>query len=194
MSTEQFNKTIAAFDAANAADPNQEIWEGKSYPKELLYAQRMTERLTQFAPDASEALQLAARCQHICRWEIPRADYPMDRKGYHAWRNQLKKFHAEKAGGILAEHGYDPVLIEEVQQLLLKRQLKRNPATQTLEDVICLVFLEFYLEAFSTHYAEEKLISILQKTWGKMSEQGQQTALTLPLSDEMLQLVGKALA
>lgn len=192
--SEQFIKAIAAFDKANRADPNQEIWQGKPYPKELLYGQRMTECLNDFEPDASEALQLAARCQHICRWEIPRSDYPMDKAGYHAWRNFLKKYHAEKAGNIMESVGYESDIIKAVQKLLQKKQLKRNPDTQTLEDVICLVFLKYYLASFSTHYSEEKLIDILQKTWRKMSEKGHQAALQLPLSEEMTNLVGKALA
>ena len=196
MMLERLNKAIAAFDAANAADPNIEIWEGQSYPKELLYGQRMSACLKSFAPDVSEALQLAARCQHICRWEVPRSSYPMDKAGYHAWRNYLKKYHAEKAGGILESVGYEANIIKEVQQLLLKKQLKRNPATQTLEDVICLVFIEFYLADFvkKSHYTEEKLIDILQKTWRKMSEKGHQAALQLKLSTEMTTLIGKALA
>ena len=85
--SERLKKAIEAFDQANAADPNQEMWQGKSYPKELLYGQRMTACLNNFEPNASEVLQLAARCQHICRWEIPRNTYSMDKTGYHAWRN-----------------------------------------------------------------------------------------------------------
>ena len=192
--SERLKKAIEAFDQANAADPNQEMWQGKSYPKELLYGQRMTACLNSFEPNASEVLQLAARCQHICRWEIPRNTYSMDKTGYHAWRNYLKKYHAEKAGAIMGNLGYEAETIQEVQKLLQKKQLKRNPDTQTLEDVICLVFLEYYLEGFATHYSEEKLIDILQKTWRKMSEKGHQAALKLPLSQEMSILVGKALA
>jgi hypothetical protein len=63
--TARFQQAIEKFDAANAQDPNQEMSAGKSYPKELLYAQRMTAMLDRFAADASEAVQLAVRCQHI---------------------------------------------------------------------------------------------------------------------------------
>lgn len=192
--SDRLKKAIIAFDEANAADPNKEIWQGKRYPKELLYGQRMTACLAIFEPNASEALQLAARCQHICRWEIPRNSYPMDKKGYHAWRNYLKKYHAEKAGSILENVGYEVDTIKTVQKLLQKRQLKQNADTQILEDVICLVFLEYYLENFATHYTEEKLIDILQKTWRKMSENGHKAALQLSLSKEMSTLIGKALA
>lgn len=186
-------KAFALFDEANGLDPNTEVFEGKSYPKELLYAIRMTDKLNEFEPNASEPLQLTARCQHICRWEIPRESYPMDRPGYLKWRQDLKKFHAEKAGQLLQEVGYPQEVIEKVAFLLEKRQLKKNPETQTLEDVICLVFLEFYFEPFAQKYEEEKLVDILQKTWRKMSEKGQATALKLPLSTRALELVNKAL-
>lgn len=193
MSVDKLHKAFALFDQANAQDPNVEVFEGKSYPKELLYAIRMTDRLDTFEPEASEPLKLTARCQHICRWEIPRESYPMDRQGYLKWRQDLKKFHAEKAGQILREVGYSQEIIEKVAFLLEKKQLKKNPETQTLEDVICLVFLEFYFEAFAKKYEEDKLVDILQKTWRKMSERGQATALKLPLSPNALDLIGKAM-
>ena len=154
----------------------------------------MTDRLEAFEPDAEEVLRLAVRCQHLQRWEIPRDDYEMNRVGYLKWRNDLKSFHAEKASEILREVSYDDALIKQVQFLLLKKQLKKNRMTQSLEDVICLVFLEYYFEKFSDKYQEEKLIDIIQKTWKKMSEKGQKAALELPLSDASLQLISKALS
>lgn len=191
--TDKLQRAFQLFDAANQSDPNTELFQGKSFPKELLYAHRMTERLNAFAPDASEALRLTARCQHICRWEIPRDSYEMNREGYLRWRQELKKFHAQKAKGILEEVGYSVELIEQVQFLLLKRQLKKNPETQILEDVICLVFLEHYFEPFAAKHPEEKTVDILQKTWRKMSARGQEAALKLPLSEASLTLVQKAI-
>ena len=193
MATDKLKNAYRLFDAANEEDPNIEVWEGKEYPKELLYAIRMTNKLNTFAPEASEALQLTARCQHIRRWEIPRESYEMNRAGYLKWRQDLKKFHAEKAGDILKEVGYSQDMIDQVAFLLEKKQLKKNSETQTLEDVICLVFLEFYFEPFSHKYPEEKLLDILQKTWRKMSEEGHKAALKLPLSKDSLELIGKAL-
>lgn len=128
------------FDEANAEDPNKEFFGEKEHPKELLYAQRMTDILNTFEPKASEALQLTVRCQHICRWEIPRESYEMNRVGYLKWRQKLKKFHAQKASSILKTVGYDDEIIDRVVFLLLKKQLKKDKETQTLEDVICLVF------------------------------------------------------
>lgn len=193
IETDKFKAAIDQFDLANSQDPNQEEWQGNMYPKEMLYAERMTDCLEAFEPDASEALQLASRCQHIKRWEIPRESYPMDRPGYHAWRNELKKFHAEQAEAILQEVGYDENTIERVKFLLQKKQLRRDVETQTLEDVICLVFLQYYFEPFSKKYEEEKLIDIIQKTWKKMSEKGHDAALQLNYSPESLELIKKAI-
>src|SRR5690606_25066803 len=106
--SEKLSKAFQLFDEANAKDPNTEEWQGKTYPKELLYAIHMTNKLNDFAPDAPEALQLTARCQHIRRWEIPRESYEMNRAGYLKWRLDLKKFHVEIASDILKDIGYGP--------------------------------------------------------------------------------------
>jgi hypothetical protein len=189
----QLERTLAAFDAANAQDPNTEIVNGQPIAKELIYSQRMTEHLHKFLPNPSIELQLAARSQHICRWKIPRSDYPMDRQGYKKWRLDLAVFHGETAGSILLNNGYSDDVIQRVKDLLLKRSLKRDDEVQALEDVICLVFLEFYLADFAGKHDQAKLIDIIQKTWNKMSDAGHAAALKLPLSADMLALVTKAL-
>lgn len=191
--SDQLRVAFQYFDAANKEDPHTEMYNGKAYPKELLYAMRMSEKLNEFEPMASEALQLTARCQHICRWEIPRESYSMDRIGYLTWRQDLKKFHAEKAGTLLRKAGYPQEITDRVSFLLQKKKLKRDPETQTLEDVICLVFLQYYLEPFMEKHPEGKIIDILQKTWNKMSEKGRDAAHALPLSEKSLHLIGKAI-
>ncbi len=194
--TPRFEQAFIKFDVANAADPNQQVFEGVLYPKELLYAKRMTAMLKHFAPDASEILQLAARCQHICRWKIPRNSYPMDRVGYKCWRIELYKFHGETTGGIMREVGYDEETIANVQTLLRKEKLKVNPESQLLEDIVGLVFLQYYLVGFVdkfSHFEEEKLLNILRNIWKKMSEQGQITALKLSFTSELRGIINKAL-
>jgi hypothetical protein len=191
---ERFKKAIQSFDAANADDLHLERVDGVSYPKELLYAQRMTTWLDRFAPDASEALRLAARCQHIRRWMMPRSHYPMDRRGYLQWRTALAKFHADTAADILREVGYGEALICRVQSLLRKEGLKRDPEVQCLEDVICLVFLESYCADFATHHNTAKMLPIIRKTWEKMSPHGREVARTLDLPQEVHRLVEAALA
>lgn len=192
--TSRLEKTLAAFDAANMQDPNTEIVDGKTVAKEWIYGQRMSAQLAAFYDAPSEALQLAIRSQHICRWKSPRSDYPMDRSGYKKWRLDLAQMHGEIAGEIMADQGYDDSMITRVKDLLLKRSLKRDEEVQALEDVACLVFIEFHLADFASKHDEEKLIDIIRKTWNKMSEQGHAAALKLPLSESMLGLVGKALS
>lgn len=191
----RFTRTIAAFDQANANDPRQEPDEnGIPVAYEVLYARRMSDALLRFCPQASEALQLAARSQHIERWLLPRDHYPMDRKGYLQWRSELKLRHAARAGEIMLAEGYDAAMGERVAALLKKEKLKSDEESQTLEDVICLVFLQYYFAEFAKVHDETKLIDILQKTWRKMSEAGHQAALSLPLPDEQKTLIAKALA
>ena len=198
MPQTRFDRAIALFDAANAEDPNQEIAEGKSWPKELLYAQRMSEMLGRFMPDADEVVRLACRAQHIQRWNIPRQDYPMTREGYLMWRTALYKFHADLAGELMAQAGYEPDLIDSVKRAIGKRGMKVNPATQALEDVVALVFLEHYMTGFAAHnpdYSEQKWLDIVRKTWKKMSEAGRAFALSgrIRLPADLLPLIQKAI-
>jgi hypothetical protein len=189
----RFNRAIALFDAANAEDPNSV--EGR--PKELLYAERMSEMLGRFAPDAPEAVRLACRAQHICRWKIPRKDYPMTPEGYQHWRTTLYKFHAETAGALMREAGYDDEMIERVKKAVGKRGLKVNPDTQMMEDVVDLVFIEHYMTAFAAQhpeYSEDKWLDIIRKTWKKMSDAGHAYALSgkLKLPEALTPLIVKA--
>ena len=193
---ERFARAIALFDAANGEDPNSEAEAGKEYPKELLYAHRMSEMLSRFAPDAAEAVQLAVRSQHIQRWKIPRKDYPMTPAGYQRWRTTLYQFHAETAGKLMMEAGYDDEMIARVKQVVGKRGLKVNPETQMMEDVVDLVFMEHYLVGFAAQhpeYDEEKWLDILRKTWKKMSPSGHEAALSkIKLPEALLPLILKA--
>ena len=193
---QRFERAIERFDAANAEDPNRELADGLDQPKELLYAQRLSAMLDRFAPEAPEALRLAVRCQHIRRWTIPRADYPMTPAGYKLWRSKLQQFHAETAAGMLRDTGYGEDTIGRVQALLRKEKLKLDPEVQTLEDVVDLVFLENYLEDFVAkhpEYDEAKWIDILKKTWFKMSPRGRNAALSMVrLPASLLPVIRKA--
>jgi len=193
MTASKFQKAIEWIDAENAQDPNTEIHESVSFPKELLYSDRMYAKLMGFYPNASEAIQIAAKAQHICRWKIARESYPMDRVGYLKWREELKKFHAKTTATILEKAGYNEDFIARVSFLIEKKLLKKDEETQLLEDVICLVFLEYYLAPFVEKHDTEKLKNIILKTWNKMSEKGHQAALKINYSPENLQLIKDAL-
>lgn len=189
-----FEKALEKIDQINSTDPNQETEGGKSFPKELLYSQRMSAMLDTYYPNAPEHLRIAARAQHIARWRIPRNEYPMDRVGYLRWREELKKMHAALTEEILAEIGYPESFQQKVSHLIRKKQLKTDEETQALEDVICLVFLQFYFEEFASKHEKEKVIDILRKTWAKMSPQGKAAALQLNLSEASLHLIQEAVS
>lgn len=194
MKPTRFESAIILIDKTNSEDINTYQVHGLEISKELLYSQRMSQKLLQFEPNASEELQIAARAQHIGRWKIARDEYPMDRVGYLKWRETLKKMHAEMAADILRTVGYDDKFIERVSFLINKKLIKKDDDSQTLEDVICLVFLEYYFEEFAEKHTNEKLIDILQKTWVKMSDKGHEAALKIKFSEKSLSLVKQALA
>jgi sirohydrochlorin ferrochelatase len=189
-----FELAFSRIDAANAEDPNAVLVSGQSRPAELVYSERMSAMLAGLVPEASEALQLAARAQHLRRWTLPRETYPMDRAGYHRWRGELKRRHADWASAILIESGFGPETAARVACLIRKEDLKTDPEAQALEDVACLVFLQHYAADFAAKHDRTKLIAIMQKTWKKMSEKGQQAALALPLDPSVRALLDEALA
>ena len=197
--TQQLDTAIKLIDAANSEDPNQDNADGKDWPKELLYSQRMSDMLQRYTPDADDVIKLACRAQHIQRWKTPRSDYSMDRKGYHQWRTGLYQFHAETAAALLEKAGYEDDVIERVKQAVGKKSAKTNADTQRLEDVAALVFIEHYMLAFAEkhpEYDEEKWLLIIRRTWNKMSEQAQQFALSgsITLPEPLLPLIQKAVA
>jgi len=199
MTQQSYNKAVSLMDAANSEDPNIDVADGREWPKELLYSQRMSQMLERYRPDADEVAKLAIRGQHIQRWKSPRNAYPMDRAGYHQWRTDLYKFHAVTAAGLMAEAGYDEQALERVRNAIGKRKIKSNPDTQLLEDVASLVFIEFYLLAFAEkhpEYDEQKWIDIIRKTWNKMSDDAHEFALSgaLLLPESLVPLIQKSVA
>lgn len=184
---------------ANGEDPNREISEGKDWPRELLYSHRMSDMLECYAPDADDAMKLAVSAQHIQRWKSPRSDYPMNRKGYHQWRAELYKFHADTIADLLAKAGYENDFIARVTQAVGKKSLRTNPNTQLLEDVAGLVFLEHYLRDFAgrhPEYDEQKWLDIIRKIWNKMSAQAHQYALAghIKFPDSLAAIIQKAVS
>lgn len=194
MSSERFAAAVTAFDTENALDPKREIVDGVARPHELVHAERLSAWVVRLDPDASEALRLAARCQHIRRWTIPRSEYPAGRVGYLQWRTQLGRMHAAIAAEILARVGYDAALIEQVRRINTKQGLRSNADAQTMEDALCLAFLEHEAADFAAKHPREKVIDILRKSWKKMSPKGREAALAAPLPSAVQALVRAALA
>jgi tRNAThr (cytosine32-N3)-methyltransferase len=180
-------------DAAHAADPHRTA-EGQ--PAELVYADRMEAWVAQLTPDVSPLLRLAARCQHLERWSVPRDTFPLDKPGYHAWRRSLYTKQAERARALLLDAGVAETEAAEAATWVSKTGLKTNPGTQALEDAACLVFLENEIGAFAAQHADyprEKFVEILRKTWRKMSPKAQEAALALQLPPTIAALVRDAL-
>jgi hypothetical protein len=153
----------------------------------------MTRWLERLEPAASEALRLAVRAQHLCRWQVPREDYPAGRSGYLRWRRECAELHARLAGEILRDEGFDDGTVARVGDLLRKRGLPDDPEARALEDAACLVFLEHELAAFAPKHDEETLRRILERTWRKMSPRGQRAALALELPPSARELLERAL-
>ena len=189
----RFDAALRRFDEENARDPNSETADGTEHPRELLYAQRLTDWVLRLCPHASELLRLAARCQHLGRWQIARNSYPMTRAGYLKWRTDLKKFHAEKAGEILHEVGYDEDAIRRVQDLNLKKNFPADPEARVLEDALCLVFLQFQFADLAAKTAEDKTINALKKSWQKMTDAARAEALKLDYGPREKALLERAL-
>ena len=189
-------EAYAAIDAANSRDPRTVVVDGQPLPANLVYGQRMSHELARFAPEAGTALRIAARGQHLERWIIPRASYPMDRAGYHRWRIALRDHHAARLAEILGALGFEEATVARVGAIVRKERLGHDPEVQVLEDVACIVFLKYELAAFVATYAgdEAKLAGILAKTWRKMSPAGHAAALALPPPPDVAALLDQGLA
>jgi hypothetical protein len=189
----KLDKAFELFDDYNKRSPEHIVWDNVDYPIEYFYAIKLHDWVTKLDPEADESLLLASRCQHIGRWEIARKSYPDGRVGYLKWRSDLSKYHAGIAAEILSEVGYDEETISRVKQIILKQRLKSDTDVQTMENALCLVFLQYQYDDLIAKVTEEKMIDILRKTWGKMTTPGHEAALALQYSEVGRDLILKAL-
>ena len=185
---------LDAIDAANADDPNRVEVRGVSRPKELAHAELVSQWVSKLDPGASDALRLAARAHHLRRWELPRSDYPDGKAGYHRWRREQQKRHAEQVGRILRAQGYDEGDIARVQAIVRKQGLGSDPEVQVFEDALCLVFIETQFRELADRLGDERLVDVTRKTLAKMSDAGIARVREFSLSDEDLALIERALA
>ena len=176
MDEETLQAALAAIDAANAEDPNRLRARGIEGPKELRHAELASDWIERLVPDPSPALRCAARAHHLRRWELPRDAYPTGREGYHRWRRELQRRHADGAARLLADAGVDDETIARTGALIRKEGLGRDPEVQALEDALCLVFVETQLDAFADEHDEEKVVGILRRSLAKMSPAGRALA------------------
>jgi hypothetical protein len=194
-SGERRERAIEAFRAENARDPRKlSDGAGQLRPREWLDAERLAAWVARLEPNASEALRLASYCQHLRRWEKPRSEYEPGRIGYLKWRKALARFHADEAAKILRPLGYGDDVLLPLRQIQLKQGLITDPDVQTMEDALCLSFLEHELHDFALEHPDDKVIDIIAKTWRKMSGRARELALTLSLGARELGLVQAALS
>ncbi len=189
---EAHKRARAAIDAAHAADPNRST-DGR--PAELAYADRMESWVLRLVPDAPPVLRLAARCQHLERFLVPRTTFPEGKAGYHAWRRSLYTRQAERARELLLAAGVSESEAADVATWVSKTDLKANAGSQALEDAACLVFLENEIAGFAAQHADytpAKFVDILRKTWRKMSDEARRQALALDLPPAIAELVRQA--
>lgn len=190
---DRLQETLLRFDHYNGTDPNLFTWQGETCPQELFLAQKLHEWVQTLNPEASESLVLASRCQHIGRWEITRASHPEGRIGYLTWRKALMRHHAGIAEGIMRDTGYADDEIARVTTIVMKQGIKQDADVQTMENALCLVFLQYQYEAFHPAHGE-KIVDILKKSLLKMDAAGHKWALTLPYSAAGMAYLEQALA
>ena len=192
MST-RLRSVVDAIDTINSADPNQIEIDNEMRPKELTHAKMVSAWIERLCPDADDALRIAARGHHIRRWSIPRDDYPAGRRGYLRWRQALQDVHAETLAEVLAAAGYEEPMISRVQEIVRKKNLRRDPDVQALEDALCLVFLETQFKELCSRHPEHTMVNVVQKTWRKMSPRGHALVDGLNLDSEDLKFLARAL-
>lgn len=181
MTSARLRQALDRIDEINSADPHEIQVRGEARPKELTHAAMVSAWIERLRPDAGDALRLAARGHHVGRWAIPRGEYPKGRRGYLRWRQALQELHAATLGEVMTEAGYDTAVIERAQDLVRKKNLRRDPDVQALEDALCLVFLETQLGDFRARQPEDRMAEILRKTWDKMSANARALAVELDL-------------
>ena len=108
-------------DAAHAADPARAT-DGR--PAELVYGERVEAWVARLVPAASPALRLAARAQHLERWQTPRATFPDGKAGYLTWRRSLYIRQAERARALLLAAGVPAAEAADVATWVSKTGLK----------------------------------------------------------------------
>lgn len=194
MTNSRLEAVLSAIDNINKEDPNYTVVDGVSKAKELLYGHYMSACLEEYWQETNELLKIAVRAQHIKRWHLKRTEFDEGKAGYFKWRIALGKFHAQLTEAIMLENDYSTEESQNTAKIIRKEKLKFNSDSQTLEDVACLVFLQHYFDEFSGKHSEDKIIRILQKTWGKMSDKAHDIALSFSLPEHLAKLVNKALS
>lgn len=192
--TTKLDKVLQEIDNVHAQDPNTVVINGEDQPYELHYSREMSAYLEKHSPGSSDLLRIAICAQHLRRWEVPRNSYPMNKGGYQSWRTALKHRQAGLVFQICLDNGYSEDDSNRVASLVRKENITHDDETRILEDVACLVFLDDQFEEFKKHHDDKKIITILRKTWDKMTERGHELALEISMSSHAKSLITEAVS
>jgi hypothetical protein len=193
MSDLRYHNAHTIFIGLHNEDPVQLFYDGQSIGEETLYAYRMLEMLRAYQPVSSPQLEVAAMAHHLKRWEIKRSDYPLDKQGYFLWRRQVAKHQLSLTAQVLDQSGFDASERDQIIAILKKENLNTNPLAQVMEDVACMVFVQYYLEAFAAPHNTDKVVDIVRKTMLKMSKRAIDETAQLPLNDNVSRLIAQSL-
>lgn len=186
----QYTTAVELINTVHNQDPNTETVDGDEIMAELLYSQRMLSILEKVQPNASFGLKLAAQCQHIGRWSIPRATFSMDKKGYYQWRAAIMEHQLTVSTSTLKQAGIEDDDISIIADALKNKADKSNINASIIEDTACLTFIKWYLVPFAGQFDPEKAKVILQKTANKMSDRGLKLISEIELSSDVQQVLG----
>jgi hypothetical protein len=187
-----YHKATLELEKVHGMDTTREIYNGNQYPSESLYSHRMLQMLEKVNAEASNILKLAAQCQHLKRWNIPRGEYPYNRRGYHEWRRVVMEYQLKEMEEILSKVGISNEDILLVTDALRNQGDKSNSNAQIITDTACLVFIKWYMEPFATKHQSEKVTDIMKKTMRKMSETGLQLISRLNLPTTASQILERS--
>ncbi|KAF6257496.1 hypothetical protein COO60DRAFT_1222437 [Scenedesmus sp. NREL 46B-D3] len=190
----RLQQVLDGIDALNAQDPRTVSCQGVDLPYELAYSQWLSDWVLKLEQQPSEELRIVARGQHVERWKTPRSSYPEGKAGYLQWREGLKAKHAATVVGLMQAAGYDESSQQRVTRFILKKDLKKDPENQAVEDALCLVFMQHQFADLLQKEGADKMVDIVRKTWGKMGERGRAAALELALPEDQAQVVQRALS
>ena len=191
MHADLLARSLDRIDRYNDGDPNRV----DDTPLARLQGERAHHWVLRLDPDASGALQLAARAHHIGRWELARSEFDEGRNGYLRWRREQKTRHAELLGRVLLAEDVPPKILDRAREIVQKQGLGTDPEVQTFEDAVCLTFIETQFVSTADKLADDdKMVEVVAKTLRKMSRPGIEAAASIALDPRSTGIVRRAAA
>lgn len=191
MHADLLARSLDRIDRYNDGDANRV----DDRPLARLQGERAHHWVLRLDPDASAALQLAARAHHIGRWELARSEFDEGRNGYLRWRREQKSRHAELLGRVLLAEDVPPQILQRAREIVQKKGLGVDPEVQTFEDAVCLTFIETQFVTTADKLADDdKMVEVVAKTLRKMSRSGIEATASIALDPRSTEIVRRAAA